>query len=212
MKMIGTRLRSAALVAGMMSSALAFYMVSLRVSAERSAVAQLERQIASNLMSIRQLNSELGTRERLPQIEKWNADVLALSSPKPHQYLDGAVELAAFATDRQPAMNAQLRQAVLQSEQRPATTADVVQAVSYAAAAAPQAERPVVTFSTAEDAVERPLLREATHRPVQAPAQAPAQVVRVSASPAMILSDSVIAEIRDTAAAEAAGLRRATVR
>src|SRR3546814_6431646 len=80
MMMIGARLRSAALVAGVMASALTFYMVSLRVSAERSAVEKLERRIAVNMLSIRHLRSELGTRERLPQLERWNADVLALRS------------------------------------------------------------------------------------------------------------------------------------
>src|SRR3546814_11608131 len=93
----------------MTSFALAFYMISLKVSAERSAVERLERRIASSMMSIRQLQSELGTRERLPQIEKWNAEVLALSAPKAGQYLDGAVELAAFANDGRPSLDARLR-------------------------------------------------------------------------------------------------------
>ena len=109
---IDARLRSAALIAGVMSSALAFYMVSLRVSAERSAVQRLERQIAGNMLEIRHLQSELGTRERLPQLEKWNADVLALSAPKAGQYLNGAVELAAFANDRQPSLDARLQPAI----------------------------------------------------------------------------------------------------
>src|SRR3546814_3711304 len=71
---VGTRLRSVVMIAVMTSFALAFYMISLKVSAERSAVERLERRIASSMMSIRQLQSELGTRERLPQIEKWNAE------------------------------------------------------------------------------------------------------------------------------------------
>src|SRR3546814_2507985 len=89
---VGTRLRSVVMIAVMTSFALAFYMISLKVSAERSAVERLERRIASSMMSIRQLQSELGTRERLPQIEKWNAEVLALSAPKAGQYLDRSEE------------------------------------------------------------------------------------------------------------------------
>src|SRR3546814_1124039 len=69
---VGTRLRSVVMIAVMTSFALAFYMISLKVSAERSAVERLERRIASSMMSIRQLQSELGTRARLPQIEKWH--------------------------------------------------------------------------------------------------------------------------------------------
>src|SRR3546814_9879520 len=71
---VGTRLRSVVMIAVMTSFALAFYMISLKVSAERSAVERLERRIASSMMSIRQLQSELGTRERLPPIEKGNRE------------------------------------------------------------------------------------------------------------------------------------------
>src|SRR3546814_19469272 len=79
---VGTRLRSVVMIAVMTSFALAFYMISLKVSAERSAVERLERRIASSMMSIRQLQPELGTRERLPPIEQWNDEVLALLAPK----------------------------------------------------------------------------------------------------------------------------------
>lgn len=196
MMMIGARLRSAALVAGMMSSALAFYMVSLRVAAERSAVERLERRIAGNMINIRQLQSELGTRERLPQLERWNADVLALSAPKAGQYLDGAVELAAFADDRQPAMEAHLQPAIADGEQAPKTAK--VQTVAYAKA---DTNQPVVTFNAGgDDNAARPLLRTVAYQ------------AKANPRPASVLSDSVIAEIRDAATVEAAGLRRATVR
>lgn len=201
---IGARLRSAALIAGVMSSALAFYMVSLRVASERSAVEKLERRIASNMMNIRQLQGELGTRERLPQLERWNADVLALSAPKAGQYLDGAVELAAFATDRMPGMDARLQQAIADGAQAPKT--DQVQTVAYASAdtGAKRAGQPVVTFAAErDDDVAQPLLRTASYKPQSQPRR------QASAS---VMSDSVIAEIRDAAAVEAAGLRQAGVR
>src|SRR3546814_11168610 len=91
------------------------------VSGGRSAVERLERRIASSMMSIRQLQSELGTRERLPQIEKWNAEVLALSAPKAGQHLDGAVELAAFANDGRPSPDARLQPAVAHCNPGPRT-------------------------------------------------------------------------------------------
>src|SRR3546814_2250287 len=45
---VGTRLRSVVMIAVMTSFALAFYMISLKVSAERSAVERLERRGASS--------------------------------------------------------------------------------------------------------------------------------------------------------------------
>src|SRR3546814_18753122 len=131
----------------MTSFALAFYMISLKVSAERSAVERLERRIASSMMSIRQLQSELGTRERLPQIEKWNAEVLALSAPKAGQYLDGAVELAAFANDGRPSLDAHLQPAIADGEQAPRTAQ--VRTVAYPSVAKPAASpgQPVLAFT-----------------------------------------------------------------
>lgn len=204
MTIISARLRSAVLVTGVMASALAFYMVSMRVSAERSAVERLERQIASSMADVRQLQSELGTRERLPQLERWNADVLALSAPKAAQYLDGAVELAAFANDRQPAAtDARLQPAIADGATAPRTAQ--VQTVAYAGADARHgpARQPVVTFAAGhDDAVEQPLLRTINY-PAQAATQRRA---------ATVLSDNVLSEIREAAAAEATGLRRASVR
>src|SRR3546814_17967310 len=89
------------------------------------------------MMSIRQLQSELGTRERLPQIEKWNAEVLALSAPKAGQYLDGAVELAAFANDSRPSLDARLQPAIADGEQAPRTAQ--VRTIAYASVAKPDA-------------------------------------------------------------------------
>ncbi len=198
---VSARLRSAALIAGVMASALVFYMVSLRVSAERSAVEKLERRIAVNMLSIRQLQSELGTRERLPQLERWNTDVLALSAPKAGQYLDGAVELAAFANDHGQAMDARLQPAIADGDQAPKTAQ--VRTVAYAANGAERrAGQPVVTFAAdREDDNAQPLLRTASYR---------AKPNRPAA--ATVLSASVMSEIRSVAATEATGLRQVGVR
>lgn len=200
---VGTRLRSVVMIAVMTSFALAFYMISLKVSAERSAVERLERRIASSMMSIRQLQSELGTRERLPQIEKWNAEVLALSAPKAGQYLDGAVELAAFANDGRPSLDARLQPAIADGEQAPRTAH--VRTVAYASVAKPAASpgQPVVTFTAEREGESggQPLLRTASYR---------ARPDRPAA--ASVLSASVLTEIRDVAALEASGLTQARVR
>lgn len=208
--MIGTRLRSMTLVAGATASALAFYMVTLRVSSERAAVQRLERRIAVDMSDIRNLQSELGTRSRLPQLERWNSEVLALSAPKSNQYLNGEVELATFLDARKPAMEVEVRQAVLVEPKASAADAPI-QTVAYtpaapAAAPARSAEaKPDVRFAVAsEPAPQRPLLHQASYQPGAASAARPA-------SRAMF-SDALLGEIRDTARQEAKSLRQAKVR
>ena len=46
--------------------------------------------------TIRSLQTELGTRGRLQQLEQWNAEVLALSAPVAGQFLEANVSLARF--------------------------------------------------------------------------------------------------------------------
>lgn len=83
-------------VAGVAAAALGCYMLSLQVAAERADLADLERQIVAARQNIRSLQTELGTRGRLSQLEQWNADVLALSAPVSGQYLESEVRLARF--------------------------------------------------------------------------------------------------------------------
>lgn len=207
--MIGTRFRSMTLVAGATASALAFYMVTLRVSSERAAVNRLERRIAVNMADIRNLESELGTRSRLPQLERWNSEVLALSAPKSNQYLNGEVELATFLDTRKPAMQAEVRQAVLVEPTAPAARAPIqtvayTPAVPVASPAATAKAKPDVRFAVAsEPAPQRPLLHQASYQ-LTAPASSPA--------PRAVLSDSLLGEIRDVATQEAKSLRQAKVR
>jgi hypothetical protein len=99
--MIASRFRTVVWVACVAVAALSCYLVSLRVAAERAQVARLNRQLVAERDDIRQLTTELGTRGRLVQLERWNADVLALTAPKAGQYLSGEMQLASLAT--QPA-------------------------------------------------------------------------------------------------------------
>jgi len=43
---------------------------------------------------VRTLQTEIGTRGRLAQLERWNVRVLALSAPSAEQFVDGGFELA----------------------------------------------------------------------------------------------------------------------
>jgi hypothetical protein len=96
--MIATRFRTVGWVAGIALAALACYLVSLRVAAERAQVSRLDHQIFGARNDIQELGTELGTRSRLVQLERWNADVLALTAPKAGQYLAGEMQLATLAT------------------------------------------------------------------------------------------------------------------
>jgi hypothetical protein len=83
-------------VAAVAVAAIGCYMVSLNVAAERAELARVERQIVAAKQQIRSLQTELGTRGRLAQLEQWNAEVLALSAPTSAQFLESEIKLARF--------------------------------------------------------------------------------------------------------------------
>ena len=86
--------RSVFMVASCAGAALACYLVSLRVASERSALENVETQIVVAQRDIRLLQTEIGTRGRLSQLERWNAGAFALSAPSADQFLSGSFELA----------------------------------------------------------------------------------------------------------------------
>ncbi|WP_019831610.1 hypothetical protein [Sphingomonas sp. PR090111-T3T-6A] len=122
--MIATRFRTVGWVASVAVAALGCYLVSLRVAAERAQVDQLTRRVVATREDIRSLQTELNTRSRLVQLERWNADVLSLTAPKAHQYLAGEMQLASLAT---PAVAATAAVAVADASglQAPAAVAQV---------------------------------------------------------------------------------------
>ena len=89
--------RSVFMVASCAGAALGCYLVSLRVASERSALEGVETQIVTTQRDIRLLQTEIGTRGRLAQLERWNVKVLALSAPSADQFLNGSFELAKLA-------------------------------------------------------------------------------------------------------------------
>lgn len=94
---MGFRLGTVSMMAGTAVAILAFNTLSLHVSAERAKVERLERGIAADLRDIRALEAELRTRARLPVLQTWNDNVLAMSAPTAKQFADSPVQLAAFA-------------------------------------------------------------------------------------------------------------------
>ncbi len=73
------------------------YTVSLRAATERAAVAAARAQIARDTTEMRLLRAELRTRSRLPELQRWNEQVLALAPPSAEQLMVSPVMLAAYA-------------------------------------------------------------------------------------------------------------------
>lgn len=100
--MIVQSFRSVMWVGAVAGAALSCYMVSLRVASERAALESVESRILMAKRDIRALDTELTTRGRVRQLERWNVDVLALSPPTQGQFLTGQTQLASL-TARPPA-------------------------------------------------------------------------------------------------------------
>lgn len=86
--------RSVFMVASCAGAALGCYLVSLRVASERAVLEEVETRIVLAQRDIRLLQTEIGTRGRLAQLERWNVKVIALSAPTADQFLKGGFELA----------------------------------------------------------------------------------------------------------------------
>lgn len=136
--MIARGFKSVAWVGAVGSAALGCYMVSLQVATERAELARVEAAIIAAKQDIRSLQTELGTRGRLSQLEHWNAEVLALSAPSSQQFVDDAFTLARL-DQREPSVGERAGEVQLASADtgaapaaRPA--APVVQAVAPAPA------------------------------------------------------------------------------
>jgi hypothetical protein len=95
--MSGRSFKSFVMVASCAGAALSCYLVSLRVASERAALEDVETRIVLAQRDLRVLQTEIGTRGRLAQLERWNASVLALSAPSHNQFLKGGFELARLA-------------------------------------------------------------------------------------------------------------------
>jgi hypothetical protein len=92
--MSATSFRSLFMVASCAGAALGCYLVSLRVASERAQLETVEGRIVLAQRDMRLLQTEIGTRGRLSQLERWNAGAFELSAPAADQILEGGFELA----------------------------------------------------------------------------------------------------------------------
>ena len=88
-------------------AALGFYLVSLNVASERAELEEVETEIALAQRDIRLLQTEIGTRGRLAQLERWNVKFIRLSAPSADQFVEGGFHLATLvAPEKKPAIDA----------------------------------------------------------------------------------------------------------
>lgn len=95
--MIAQRFQALGWVAGIASAACGLYLISLQVAAERAKLEEVDRRIASARRDMRALQTELGTRANMRQLQKWNDEVLSLAAPEAAQYLTSEAQLATLA-------------------------------------------------------------------------------------------------------------------
>jgi hypothetical protein len=123
-------------------AALGFYLVSLRVASERAALEEVETRIAMTQRDIRLLQTEIGTRGRLAQLERWNVKFIRLSAPNADQFVEGGFQLATLVMpQKRPAIEAPVVLAsvpVMDQSSQPRLTGDAIEPET-----APRASRPV---------------------------------------------------------------------
>jgi len=122
------------MVASCAGAALGCYLVSLRVASERASLEDVESQIVSTQRDLRVIQTEIGTRGRLSQLERWNAGAFALTAPGANQILQGSVELAKLV--------------------QPQRQVDFQAPVVFAAAPAPQPAKPLAEPAAPDSAAQ----------------------------------------------------------
>lgn len=99
--------KSVFLVASVAGAALGCYLVSLNVASERAKLEAVESKIVLAQRDIRVLQTEIGTRGRLAQLERWNVGFIRLSAPTADQFLEGGFQLATMTKpDAKPVIEA----------------------------------------------------------------------------------------------------------
>lgn len=178
-------------VAAVAGTALGCYMVSLKVASERAALEQVENRIVLAQRDIRVLQTEIGTRGRLEQLESWNVKVLALSAPEAHQFLEGEFQLATLSAPKKeidPAAPVVLASAPA-PQQRPAiggpadpdeagtSARDLMRVASYKREVPQAAEKTVGKVASAKpQAVKSAALPAKAEPAAKIKAEAPAKV------------------------------------
>jgi hypothetical protein len=140
--MSGHGFKSLFMAASVAGAALGCYLVSLNVASERAKLEAVEGRIVTTQGDIRLLQTEIGTRGRLAQLERWNANFIRLSAPTADQFLEGGFQLATLVKPApKPVIGAPVVLASAPTEQgvqREAITNDDDEAAPVGRAVVPQ--------------------------------------------------------------------------
>ncbi|WP_375392049.1 hypothetical protein [uncultured Sphingomonas sp.] len=132
------RLKGIGWFAVLVGIVLGFYLMSLRVAAERKKLDDVDTHITVAERDIRALETEFDTRANLAQLEKWNGDTLALAAPTAGQFVRDEGQLAALDPNGGPVTGPEVKTAalVVPSAPAPLPTPDAPAPAPVAAAAA----------------------------------------------------------------------------
>ncbi len=159
--MIATRFRSVVWTGGICVAALSFYMVSQTVAAKRAELASVEGRIVATHREIRTLETEIGTRAGMAQIENWNSRVYGLQAPGAAQFVNSSVQLVAMAQPQPLPLDPAI-----------APPRSAVQQASLNLPVAPVTAPPPVRLAESQP-VEQPMVRQATFVQAKPQAMAP---------------------------------------
>ena len=143
--MIAHKFRPVVWVVGCAFAATALYTVSLGVASERTRMEDLDQQIAMTQRDIRQLQTEMGTRASLRQLERWNVEALALSAPKAGQFRATESALKSIDGGTLPADGFTPPPVMVAAATRPATAPAAPAEQKIAMASAPAASAPAAS-------------------------------------------------------------------
>jgi hypothetical protein len=187
--------RSVGWVAGVAATALGCYMVNLKVASERAALEDVETRIVLAERDIRLLQTEIGTRGRLAQLEKWNVKVLALSAPAANQFMNGSFQLATLVAPQKvldPAAPVVLASAPAR-EHKPVLSDDAAVATPETPAARPSELMHIASLKRDEPPVA-PKVKKVAEAPKTAPAAAEKKPVKVAKSDPKPVKDAAPAK------------------
>ncbi len=152
-----------------LAAAIGSYTVNLKVSAERAAVEGLRRQLVADARDMRNLQAELRTRARLPEMQRWNDNVLLMTAPAAGQFLRSPLQLASFGAAPAQTEAPALRYAVITPETRADVMTSPVTRASYAGGGAALAAGAAAPSAGVERsaATESPRIIRVAYAPVQ---------------------------------------------
>jgi hypothetical protein len=208
--MIARGFKSVIWVAAVGGAALSCYMVSLRVATERADLTRVEAQIIAAKREIRTLQTELGTRGRMSQLESWNSDVLALSAPTAAQFLPDQVTLARFDQHESTLDERSATVRMASAETAPATPATAAPAAPMVRAVAPAAAapQPMIHQASFTTGAAKPVLAEKKAEPDVKPKT----VFAKDEKPTLKAAEAKKPEINKAQAAKPAAPKKAEVK